>query len=694
MIRISTLRTLTGRMNLRNRRTKEKYCLFVILMSFFMICVGMVYFLPDLRAKTTTGVHDAYQKIPELFLAPHLPPPPHGAELRLNGLEGYPGSGSPQHVVPRPMLPPRGRDEDREKLYAKIRQDLEQEDQRVLAKPRIFDGPSTSTTTTTKIPQVDGRGHLQRMSPSSVSGSHHISSPRNVHPHPALHTVEHAFPAGNSYFHRSNFTKPVVFGGEDPNGAVRSKRNVIRQMMKDSWDNYVTHAWGENELRPLTHKGHSASIFGPSKIGATIVDALDTLYIMGLHEEYQVARDWVAKDLNFDTVRAEVSVFETNIRFVGGLLTMFALTGDVMYKDKAYHLAKKLLPAFETPTGIPMALISLGSGASKNYGWASSGSSILSEFGTLHLEFLYLSDITGDPIFKEKVFKIRETMKQIEKPKGLYFNYVHPRMAKFTQNHVSMGALGDSFYEYLLKAYVQAGDIEAREMYDAAMEAFEKNGLIRYSKGGLLYIAEMRYDRIESKMDHLACFAGGLFALGAHTDPNLVGPEKNSARANRHMKIAEGITNTCHESYIRTQTRLGPESFRFSDAIEARAQRPNEKYYILRPEVIESYFIMWRLTGDQKYRDWGWDSAQAIEQHCKAGPGGGYSGLRNVYSKDPQQDDVQQSFFLAETLKYLYLLFSSNDLIDLDYWVFNTEAHPLPVKGLNPYYRPSPNASS
>lgn len=108
---------------------------------------------------------------------------------------------------------------------------------------------------------------------------------------------------------------------------------------------------------------------------------------------------------------------------------MFALTGDVMYKDKAYHLAKKLLPAFETPTGIPMALISLGSGASKNYGWASSGSSILSEFGTLHLEFLYLSDITGDPIFKEKVFKIRETMKQIEKPKGLYFNYVHPRVS-------------------------------------------------------------------------------------------------------------------------------------------------------------------------------------------------------------------------------------------------------------------------
>lgn len=124
--------------------------------------------------------------------------------------------------------------------------------------------------------------------------------------------------------------------------------------------------------------------------------------------------------------------------------------------------------------------------------------------------------------------------------------------------HVSMGALGDSFYEYLLKSYLQTGDVDARQMYDDAIEAFEKNGLIRYSKSGLLYFAEMRYDRLESKMDHLACFAGGMLALGAIHDPtsSLTQTTENN-RASRHMKIAEGITNTCHESYIRTATRLG-----------------------------------------------------------------------------------------------------------------------------------------
>ncbi len=128
-----------------------------------------------------------------------------------------------------------------------------------------------------------------------------------------------------------------------------------------------------------------------------------------------------------------------------------------------------------------------------------------------------------------------------------------------------MGALGDSFYEYLIKSYLQTGDVDARQMYDDAIDAFEKNGLIRYSKSGLLYFAEMRYDRLESKMDHLACFAGGMLALGAIHDPTANqnhGSESN--RASRHMKIAEGITNTCHESYIRTATRLGKKILHYA----------------------------------------------------------------------------------------------------------------------------------
>ncbi|XP_073830370.1 alpha-Mannosidase class I a isoform X1 [Musca autumnalis] len=463
------------------------------------------------------------------------------------------------------------------------------------------------------------------------------------------------------------------------------KRSHVVKMMQHAWQNYKLYAWGKNELRPLSQRAHIGSIFGSQELGATIIDGLDTLYIMGLENEYKEGRDWIERKFSLDNVTADLSVFETNIRFIGGLLTMYAFTGDNLYKERAQHVADKLLPAFQTPTGIPYGLVNPKTGMSKNYGWASGASSILSEFGTLHLEFSYLSDITGNPLYKERVQTIRQILKDIEKPKGLYPNFLNPKTGKWGQLHMSLGALGDSFYEYLLKAWIQSGqtDEEARQMFDEAMVAIIDK-MVRTSPNGLTYVSDLKFDRLEHKMDHLACFAGGLFALGANTRQN--------EHTENFMNIGKGITNTCHESYIRTTTRLGPEAFRFSEAAEARALKSNEKYYILRPETVESYFVLWRLTHDQKYRDWGWDAVQALEEHCRTPHG--YSGIKNVYQEVPQKDDVQQSFFLAETLKYLYLLFSDDSLIPLDEWVFNTEAHPLPVKGANIYYRQAASTSA
>ncbi|XP_076260600.1 alpha-Mannosidase class I a isoform X2 [Rhynchophorus ferrugineus] len=454
----------------------------------------------------------------------------------------------------------------------------------------------------------------------------------------------------------------------------------VKEMMKHAWENYVRYAWGKNELKPVSKRGHSHSVFGTQPLGASILDGLDTLYIMGMMDEFNQGREWVAKELDVDNVLSDVSVFEVNIRFVGGLLTCYALTGDTIFRDKAQQIADKLLPAFNTPTGIPNALVNFKTGSSKNYGWASGSSSILSEFGTLHLEMAYLSDVTGNTIYRNKVDKVRQVLSQIDKPNGLYPNYLNPRSGKWGQHHMSMGALGDSFYEYLLKAWLQSSkeDTEARQMFDDAMAAVMKH-MLQTSPSGLSYFAELKFDRVEHKMDHLACFSGGLLALAAKT--------LNNDMSARYMDVAKQITHTCHESYDRSYTKLGPESFRFTEGAEARALKSSEKYYILRPEVIESYFYLYRLTKDEKYRDWGWEAVQALEKYCRAP--GGYSGLKNVYSEEPQQDDVQQSFFLAETLKYLYLLFSDDNLFPFDQWVFNTEAHPLPIKGVNPFYRES-----
>ncbi|XP_078734248.1 mannosyl-oligosaccharide 1,2-alpha-mannosidase IB-like [Lampetra fluviatilis] len=401
------------------------------------------------------------------------------------------------------------------------------------------------------------------------------------------------------------WAEPMGATGGEPSGEdVREKRDKIREMMKFAWDNYKTYAWGANELQPLSKIPHATSIFGSARMGATIVDALDTLYIMGLHEEFMDGARWVSKHLDFN-VNTEVSVFEVNIRFVGGLISAYYLSGLEFFRTKAVELGERLLPAFNTPTGIPWAMVNLKTGVGRNWGWASGGCSILSEFGTLHLEFEHLSQLSGNPIFREKVVKIRNVLDKMAKPNGLYPNYLHPNSGNWGQHHVSVGGLGDSFYEYLIKAWLMSDrtDTQARRLYDDAMQC------------------------------------------------------------------------------ARTALKLGPETFRFEGGADAVATRQSEKYYILRPEVVETYFYLWRFTRDPKYRAWGWEAVQALEKYCRVE--GGFSGIRDVYSSSPAHDDVQQSFFLAETLKYLYLLFSDDSLLPLERWVFNTEAHPLPVLRAN-----------
>lgn len=154
--------------------------------------------------------------------------------------------------------------------------------------------------------------------------------------------------------------------------------------------------------------------------------------------------------------------------------------------------------------------------------------------------------------------------------------------------------------------------------------------------------------------------------------------ELNTSVAAHYLELAEELAHTCHESYIRTAIGIGPESFRFTNEVEAKAVSTNEKYYILRPEVVETWFYLWRITKQDKYREWAWNVVLALEKYAKVASG--YSGIRDVYSTPVEHDDVQQSFLLAELFKYLYLIFAEDSVLPLSAWVFNTEAHPLPIR--------------
>jgi len=236
------------------------------------------------------------------------------------------------------------------------------------------------------------------------------------------------------------------------------------------------------------------------------------------------------------------------------------------------------------------------------------------------------------------------------------------------------GAMGDSFYEYLLKLWLLTGKTEPRyrRMYLESIKGLQ--GRLLSVSGGLTYVAEMKEQAIKAKMDHLVCFLPGTLALGAQHIPEV---------AAEHLDIAKKLMITCHEMYSRTPTGLAPEyvTFRsgtFSSAGMHVDPDPGALNNLLRPETVESLFYLWRFTKDPIYREWGWTIFVAFERYCKVASGG-YSGIKSVMTKRPQMDDTMQSFWVAETLKYLLLLFSEDDALDLNTHVFNTEAHPLRI---------------
>lgn len=234
------------------------------------------------------------------------------------------------------------------------------------------------------------------------------------------------------------------------------------------------------------------------------------------------------------------------------------------------------------------------------------------------------------------------------------------------------GALGDSFYEYMLKLWLQTGKSEKylREMYDKAMDGVHNELLLR-SPNKWLYLVEKEAGIINKKMDELVCFMPGLLALGAYSDPH----NKNSIR---DLKTAKALMFTCFNYFNSTETGLAPEIGKF-DELRDFYVTERDVFYLLRPETIESLYILNYFTHDPIYKEWGYKIFTSIRKYCKAPYG--YAKYDNVFKRNGQKSDVMESFFTAETLKYLYLLFKPNskDIVDLSKKVYNTEAHPLSI---------------
>ena len=418
-----------------------------------------------------------------------------------------------------------------------------------------------------------------------------------------------------------------------------------------SWRAYTRFALGHDELRPVTRGWRDP--FGG--IGITLLDSLDTLILANATSALANARQQLAKT-SFAT-KKRVSTFEVTIRGLGGLLSAYALTGDPLYKTKALDLGERLLRAFAG--GLPRPSVVLGGD-----GGVSKLPRVLctAEVGSLQLEFGYLSHISGDDRFRAAACRAEahlvQTARQASPPHLLGVS-VHAH-AHRTMGQLTAGAGVDSYYEYLLKQWLITGrrnDGFLRE-YRASRDAIERHLVARVGKHRMLISTGHR----RPTMGHLDCFVPGMLALSAHYDKNA-----------SDLVLARDLMESCWMLYALSPT-VGAEAVSYH---RSRGMRISNAMNILRPEVAESLFYMWRVTGDAVYRNRSTWMFRRFQEHSQTQHG--YAGLRDVTSRRLVHIDRMESFWIAETLKYLLLTHSDANMLDLDKWVLNTEAHPLPV---------------
>eukprot|EP00533_Pseudo-nitzschia_delicatissima_P010188 CAMPEP_0116091478 /NCGR_PEP_ID=MMETSP0327-20121206/7527_1 /TAXON_ID=44447 /ORGANISM="Pseudo-nitzschia delicatissima, Strain B596" /LENGTH=564 /DNA_ID=CAMNT_0003582833 /DNA_START=217 /DNA_END=1911 /DNA_ORIENTATION=+ len=477
---------------------------------------------------------------------------------------------------------------------------------------------------------------------------------------------------GNRFKEYKHGDSPYTFVQGESDELARSRRYHVKKAMQHAWAGYEKYAFGMDELCPVSMTGNSRW----GGMATTLVDSLDTLWLMDMKDEFFRARDWVKTKMN-NHIDKKVSVFETTIRSLGGLLSAYDWSQDKAFLDQAEDLGHRLFKSFDTKSGIPYAQTNLETGESSNLSW-SRGSTNIAEAGSLQLEFRALGRLTGVKDFKTKSEKIFRILDGLKPPNGLYPAAVRNRKAQSSfsrQRQITFGARADSFYEYMLKIWLQGGKTEARyrEMYDESIQGMHDHLLTVSTPSELVFIADQVNGEMNYKMDHLVCFMGGLLALGAYTDPQGL----HSERAQRDLKTAKALTYTCYQMYARMPTGISPEYVQFHSGEDFSPGRDG-RHYLLRPETVESFFVLYHLTGDPIYREWGWEVFQAIERYCKTDAG--YGQLKNVRNPHRPPEDSMESFFLAETLKYLYLLFDPDTPIDLlNKHVFNTEAHPMRI---------------
>ncbi|MEP7038525.1 MAG: glycoside hydrolase family 47 protein [Acidobacteriota bacterium] len=419
------------------------------------------------------------------------------------------------------------------------------------------------------------------------------------------------------------------------------KKEMAAQVKSEflhAWNGYKKYAWGHDDLKPLSK---SYKDWYDESLLMTPVDSLDTLILLGFTDEADKTRKYITENLSFDK-DIDVQNFEITIRLLGGLLSSYQMTNDKKLLNLAEDLGNRLLPVFNSPTGLPYKYVNLKTGKTKG------AVTNPAETGTLLIEFGTLSKLTKNPVFYEKAKRaLVETYKR-RSPIGLVGTNINVETGKWTNPDSHISAEIDSYYEYLLKCAILFDDADCKKMWQESIKAINKYNADEV-RGELWYgHADMNTGkRTATTYGALDAFFPAILALSGDLD-----------RAKR-----------LQNSSFKMWTKYGIEP----EEINYKTMEVGYPGYPLRPEIVESTYYLYHYTNDEKYLQMGKTFFDDFVKYCKTDVG--YASLKSVITKE--KSDSMQSFLFAETFKYYYLLFSSPKTLDFEKVVFNTEAHPI-----------------
>ena len=413
--------------------------------------------------------------------------------------------------------------------------------------------------------------------------------------------------------------------------------------MRWAWRQYREHAWGKDQIKPISGSFESFPLKN-HHLGLSLIEGLDTLWVMGLDDEFRDGVEWVKRNLDFD-VDGEVSVFETSIRLVGGLLSAWHACGDPVLLAKARDCADRLLPSFNaSPLGIPHRFINLRTGALRGR------ETNPAETGTFIPEFGLLSQATSDDRYRAAAKRALVSMFERRSKIGLLADAMDCMTGEWKSRRATIGPPSDSYYEYLWDGWDLLGDRDCLRMYRACTTA-----ILKYQPqtiAGHLWFVDVDFEtgkRINWEQDELASFYGGLLAQGGSKE----------------------IGSACTRSWVDVQKRFGvlPEEY---DAATGNVLSSNNS---LRPELADAAFNLWLLDRREEWRMVARDHYLAMKRWNKARYG--YATLADVTATPKLQSDHNPGYWWSEQMKYYYLIFADTSRFDYRRNYLSTEGNVL-----------------